>query len=49
VIGPQCLAWARRTRLEKEMKEEARQRAGRLYIIRLKDKVDMVLTKGDTP
>jgi hypothetical protein len=35
--------------LEKERKEEARQRAGRLEIIRLKDKVDMVLAKGETP
>jgi hypothetical protein len=46
VIGPQCLAWARRMRLEKERKEEAKQRAGRLEIICLQDKVDMVLAKG---
>jgi hypothetical protein len=47
-IGPQALAWARRTRLEKERKDEARKRAGRLYIIRLKDNVNMVLAKGET-
>jgi hypothetical protein len=35
--------------LEKERKEETQQRTGRLYIIRLKDKVDMVLAKGETP
>jgi hypothetical protein len=35
--------------LEEERKEEARQRAGRLEIIRLKDKVDMVLATGETP
>jgi hypothetical protein len=48
-IGPQCLAWARRTHLRQERKEEARRRAGRLDIIRLKMKVDMVLAKGETP
>jgi hypothetical protein len=48
-IGLQALVWARRTHLEKERKEGARQRAGRLEIIRLKDKVDMVLAKGETP
>jgi flagellar biosynthesis component FlhA len=48
-IGPQCLVWAHRTRLEKEMKEEAEQRAGRIHIIRLKDKVDMLLANGETP
>jgi hypothetical protein len=31
------------------MKEEAKQRADRLGRIRLKDKVDMVLAKGETP
>jgi hypothetical protein len=35
--------------LEKERKEEARQRARRLDIILLKDKLDMVLAKGKTP
>jgi hypothetical protein len=35
--------------LEKERKEEEKQRAGRLDIIRLKDKVDVVLAKGETP
>jgi hypothetical protein len=33
--------------LEKERKEEAQQRVGRLCIIRLKEKVDMVLEKGE--
>jgi hypothetical protein len=49
VIWLQYLTWARRTYFEKEMKEEARQRAGRLAINRLKDKVDMAPEKGDTP
>jgi hypothetical protein len=31
--------WARRTHLEKERKEEAKQRVGRLEIIRLQNKV----------
>jgi hypothetical protein len=48
-IGPQCLAWAYRTWLEKERKREAKQRAGRFEIIRLHDKVNMVLAKGVTP
>jgi hypothetical protein len=48
-IGPQCLTCARMTPLEKEREEEARQRAGRLDIIRLKDKVGMVIAKGETP
>jgi hypothetical protein len=48
-IGPQCLAWDRRTRLEKERKEEAKQRAGRLERIRLQDKVNMVLAKSVAP
>jgi hypothetical protein len=43
VIGPQCFAWARRKSLEKERKKEARQRSGRLDIIRLKTKVGMVI------
>jgi hypothetical protein len=48
-ICPVCPARARRTRLDKEMKEEPRQRAGRLDRICLKDKVDMVLAKSETP
>jgi phenylpropionate dioxygenase-like ring-hydroxylating dioxygenase large terminal subunit len=48
-ISPQCLTWDYRTRLKKEMKEEARQRVGRLGMIRLKDKLNMVLAKGETP
>jgi hypothetical protein len=48
-IGPECLAWARRTRLEKEKKVTAKERAARLERIMLKDKVDLVLWKGPTP
>jgi hypothetical protein len=36
-------------RLEKERNEEATQISGRLEIIRLQDKVNMVLAKGATP
>jgi hypothetical protein len=36
------IAWALMILLEKERKEEARQRAGRLYILRLKEKVDIL-------
>lgn len=39
----------RMTRLEKERKQEARQRAGRLGRIWLKDKVGMVLARDETP
>jgi hypothetical protein len=49
VIGPECLAWARRTRLEKEKKATAKERSARLVIIILKDNVDVVLGKGPTP
>jgi hypothetical protein len=48
-IGPECLAWARRTRLEKERQAQAKQRAGRLDRFLLKEKVDLVLAKGQTP
>jgi hypothetical protein len=48
-IGLQSLVWYHMTHFKKERKEEARQRAGRLERIRLKDKVDMVLAKGETP
>jgi hypothetical protein len=48
-IGPDCLAWARRTRLEKEQKTREKQMAGRLEQLKLKAKVDAVLTKGATP
>jgi hypothetical protein len=34
-IGPQRIAWALKTCLEKERKEEAIKRAGRLHIIHL--------------
>jgi hypothetical protein len=37
------------TRLEKEKKEKSKQRAGRLTIIHLQDKLNMVLEKGATP
>jgi hypothetical protein len=48
-IGPECLAWARHTRLENEKKKSAKERAARLEQILLKDKVDLVLGKGPTP
>jgi hypothetical protein len=48
-IGPDCLAWARRTRLEKERQAHAKEKAGRLERNLLKEKVDMVLRKGATP
>jgi hypothetical protein len=35
-IAPECLAWARRTWLEKERQEKEKQRAGRLERIMLK-------------
>jgi hypothetical protein len=47
-IGPKCLAWARRTWLEKERKATAKERAARLERILLKDKVELVLGKGAT-
>jgi hypothetical protein len=50
-IGPECLAWARRTRLEKERqaKAKAKQISVRLERILLKEKVDLVLAKGQSP
>jgi hypothetical protein len=48
-IGPDCVAWAHCTRLEKERQAKAKQRAGRLERILLKEKVGMVLAKGQTP
>jgi hypothetical protein len=48
-IGPECLSWAHRTRLEKEKKATAKERAARFELILLKDKVDLVLWKGPTP
>jgi hypothetical protein len=48
-MRPECLAWARHTRLEKENKATAKDRAARLERIMLKDKVDLVLGKGPTP
>jgi hypothetical protein len=48
-IWTECLAWARRTRLKKERKATAKERAARLEQIMLKDDVDLVLGKGATP
>jgi hypothetical protein len=48
-IGPDCLAWARRTRLEKEQKARDKQMTERLEQLKLKSKVDAVLAKGATP
>jgi hypothetical protein len=50
-IGPECLSWECRTLLEKERqaKAKAKERAGSLERIMLKEKVDLVLTKGATP
>jgi hypothetical protein len=48
-IGPDCLAWARRTPLEKEQKARDKQMAGRLERLKLKAKVDAVMAKGATP
>jgi hypothetical protein len=49
VTSPECLTWARRTRLERERKEIEKQKAGKLERIRLKGKVDVVFSKGPTP
>jgi hypothetical protein len=48
-IGPEYLAWTRHTRLKKERKVPAKERAARLERIMLKDKVDLVLGKAATP
>jgi hypothetical protein len=48
-IGPDYLAWARRTRLEKEQKARDKQMAGQLERLKLQAKVDAVLAKGATP
>jgi hypothetical protein len=48
-IGPVCLVWAHRTQLEKERQAHAKEKAGRLERIMLKEKVDMVLEKGSRP
>jgi hypothetical protein len=48
-IGPDCLSWARRTRLDKERKAREKERAGRLERVKLKEKVDAVLAKWATP
>jgi hypothetical protein len=48
-IGPDCLAWACRTWLEKKQKAREKQITGRLERLKLKAKVDAVLAKGATP
>jgi hypothetical protein len=48
-IDPECLAWARRTHLEMERKEREKHAAGRLERLKLKGKVNVVLSKGPTP
>jgi hypothetical protein len=48
-IGPECLTWARRMHLERGRKYIEKQAAGDLERIRLKGKVDVVLSKGPTP
>jgi hypothetical protein len=48
-IGPDCIAWARRTRLDKERKAREKETAGRLERVRLKENVDAVLAKVATP
>jgi hypothetical protein len=48
-IVPECLAWARCTRLKNEKKVTEKERAARLERILLKDKVDLVLGKGPSP
>jgi hypothetical protein len=48
-IGPDLLAWARRTRLDKEQKARDKQVAGQLERLKLKAKVDAVLAEGATP
>jgi hypothetical protein len=49
VIGPDCLAWARRTWLDKEQKARDKQMAGQLERLKLNAKVDAVLAEGATP
>jgi hypothetical protein len=48
-IGHECLTWAQRTHLERERKEREKRAAGKLERIKLKGKVDVVLSKGPTP
>jgi hypothetical protein len=47
-IGPDFLAWARRTWLDKERKAREKEAARRLERVKLKEKVDAVLAKGAT-
>jgi hypothetical protein len=42
-IGPECLAWAGQTHLERKRKEIKKQAAGKLERIIVKEKVNMVL------
>jgi hypothetical protein len=48
-IGPDCIAWTHRTRLDTEIKAIEKETAGRLERFKLKEKVDDVLAKGATP
>jgi hypothetical protein len=48
-IGPECLAWARRTRVERERKEIEKAKAGVLARQSLKEKVKDVIQKGPAP
>jgi hypothetical protein len=48
-IGPECLAWARRTRVEREGKEIEKAQAGVLARQSLKEKVEDVIQKGPDP
>jgi hypothetical protein len=48
-IGPDFLAWARRTQLDKDQKAREKQMTGRLERLKLKAKADAFLAKGVTP
>jgi hypothetical protein len=48
-IGPEHLAWDRWTRLEREIKEKEKHAAGKSERLKLKGKVNVVLSKGPTP
>jgi hypothetical protein len=47
-IGPDCLAWACCTWLDKDRKAREKSTSGRLEQVRLKEKADAVLAKGST-
>jgi hypothetical protein len=48
-IGPECLAWAQRTQVERERKEIEEEKAGVLARQSLKEKVEDVIQKGPDP